>query len=225
MEEVVVAPSGAQPAAAGDGIEAVQEAANHAAEYDSADLRVEEPAAAAAEPTEEAVADEAVDEGVVEGVDEAAAEAAHEAFEDDAVRATAAVEAHAGLAVPHHFAEEAVAVEIEELAEPPAALPVPPPAAAPTAASVAELEERPAAWPIMTHAQPPKPPKPPRPPPGEPLELEADQYTDGGYSDCSNDDAKLLRYEELQLEYDELQLEYEEALLDLEDAALDAAPP
>ena len=87
------------------------------------------------------------------------------------------------------------------------------------------LEERPAAWPITTHAQPPTPPKPPRPPPGQPLELAADQYTDGGYSDCADDDAKLLRYEELQLEYDELQLEYEEALLDLEDAALDAAPP
>ena len=51
---------------------------------------------------------------------------------------------------------------------------------------------------------------PAAPPPGEPRELDEDEYTDGGYSEYSMYEEKLIEYETRQLDYEEQMLQREE---------------
>lgn len=71
----------------------------------------------------------------------------------------------------------------------------------------------------------PLPPKPPLPPPGEPRELDDDQYTDAGYSEFSGYEDKVLAYEEKMLNYEESLLDIEERLAGAAGSSSAAAPP
>ena len=58
-----------------------------------------------------------------------------------------------------------------------------------------------------------KMPKPPRPPPGEPRDLDESEYTDHGYSDCSDYEDAMLAYEERMIEASMKAVEEEEQQL------------